>query len=257
MMDIDSAQKDDMSQATDDVRRDYSLLRMNIVPVEAGSSIEIKCSSAKQGISLFLRTFETSHGGHPAQGYVVVSKKTVKTLKSDLRDLDSQSIGRMVRQGIKVHDIEEIENVEFCYTGDTSIEGLLSKQRPMIDGSNLIKGFEASLFLCEVTYLDEGYEVKAIQRGHMHVSHLKTVFNENWVTNKKDKILVLCHLSSAGGSIEKKLTKIFNSLPLAVANNTFVSISSFNHEHRSEGIWSMMSENGLISLKNYMKYVNK
>ena len=255
MMDIDSAQIDSKRDSSDDdTRRDHSLLQMNIVPVEPGTSMEIKVSPTIPGTALFLRTFETSHGGHPSQGYVLVSKKSIKTIKRDLKHLDTSSIRKMVQQGISIHDIDDIENVEFCYTGDTSIDGLLGSHRSSTDASNLIQAFDASLFLCEVTYVDDGYEVKARQRGHMHVSDLKTIFNEQWNTSKKDKVLILCHLSSRGGTIDRMLPRIFHSLPMEVAKNTFVSVASFNHEHKSDGVWSLMCANGLMSLKSYMDY---
>jgi len=88
----------------------------------------------------------------------------------------------------------------------------------------------------------------------MHISHLKNVFNDDWTSDKKEKVLVLFHLSRRGGSIDKILFTICNALPKDVAKNTLVSVASFNRERSKDGIWSLMNHNGLISLNSYIKY---
>ena len=60
-----------------------SQIKINIVPVKAGTEIKLKQPKIRNGERFYLRSFEVSHGGHPAFGYTIVSKITTQSLKEE------------------------------------------------------------------------------------------------------------------------------------------------------------------------------
>eukprot|EP00559_Dactyliosolen_fragilissimus_P000827 CAMPEP_0184868258 /NCGR_PEP_ID=MMETSP0580-20130426/29730_1 /TAXON_ID=1118495 /ORGANISM="Dactyliosolen fragilissimus" /LENGTH=245 /DNA_ID=CAMNT_0027369035 /DNA_START=141 /DNA_END=875 /DNA_ORIENTATION=+ len=169
-----------------------SLLPMNIIPIHAGQEIQLQIPKSQQhhpSLQFFLQTFEVSHRGHPTLAYNVVSKLTVKTIKDPYKHFHGKELGKLIREhkhdpSIIYHQ-NIIENVEVCYTGDTSIDGLVfsnhnhnhsMKSNHKLNQTYLKDAFHASIIICELTYIDPttGNDI-ASQRGHLNISQIAPI----------------------------------------------------------------------------------
>eukprot|EP00546_Thalassionema_frauenfeldii_P001691 CAMPEP_0178932608 /NCGR_PEP_ID=MMETSP0786-20121207/22735_1 /TAXON_ID=186022 /ORGANISM="Thalassionema frauenfeldii, Strain CCMP 1798" /LENGTH=310 /DNA_ID=CAMNT_0020609965 /DNA_START=226 /DNA_END=1155 /DNA_ORIENTATION=- len=157
--------------------RSESLLKMNIIGVNAGDEIQLNCKKMPGGAQIFLRAFAVDHCGHPALGYTIVSRRS-PGLKPEYQGLPGKKIGALVKSGVQVK-ADPIERLEVTYTGDTSYEGILKKQEN--DSSSSCsdiyrnQAFRAPLILCEATFLDPEMTDLSKERGHMNIDHIPQV----------------------------------------------------------------------------------
>ncbi len=276
LSDIDSTCRNDPKSQQQ--KREKGLLKMNIVPVKIGTEIEIVQSKVHNGIRYFLRPFEVSHCGHPSLGYNLVSKTTVKKLKEEYIGMDKKELGNLARSDVAITNVEVIEKIEACYTGDTNLDGLLLTNE--VDNDNIIQdgksslsrnylqqGFQAPLVMCELTYLLENERELAKTRGHMNLFDIEPILNShNWQLTKdddnqyenssslhssiqNDKKVIFYHLSSRGRTAHNILETMASVLPKGIADISEVALASFS----SKDLADIIQENGCISISAYLK----
>jgi len=249
-------------------KRDKSLLKMNFVPVKAGEEIELKQEKIHGGMRYYLRPFDVAHGGHPALGYTIVSKTSIRKLKPEYKGMDGKELGKLVRNSVEINDVSMIEKVEVCYTGDTNIDGLLlhgnGEDVDLSDSTRFKKqGFTAPLILCEVTYILESDRQLAKDRGHMNLFDLEPVLNShNWKLRddeqdceevKTDNQIIFYHLSSRGRTAENILESMANALPKDLLEVSEVALASFPSSTSSH----LLKTNGCISVADYIETTNQ
>ena len=242
-------------------RRDGSLIQMNIIPIRAGEEIELKQSKIRNGVRFFLKPFHVCHGGHPALGYTIVSKTTKTRLKAEFKKLDGKELGSLARSGININESVIVENVEVCYTGDTSVDGLVRRQAAGQDPSevrsseNLRQGFTAPLILCELTFLDAKDQQLAKQRGHLNVKDIEEILRSHgWASHQSDSgghdcCIMFYHVSSRHGPAKRLLDAIIEGLPNDIVRVADLAVASFIAP--DEDLRSQLKPNGCISLKHY------
>lgn len=123
----------------------------------------------------FVRPFETFHRV-PSQGYAVV--KATKKLKAKYQGLPGTELANLRREGTLLE--EYFHEVEFAYTGDTTIEVL---------GSEDVR--KAKVLVMEVTYVGDEISVADARRhGHIHIKEVAAHAEEF-----KNEHIVLMHFS--------------------------------------------------------------
>ena len=235
--------------------RDESHIAMNIVSVKAGEEIELKQSKIRNGVRLYLRPFNVSHGGHPAFGYTIVSKTTTQGLKAEYKGMNGKELGELARSGVDIKETTIIERPEVCYTGDTSADGLMRNDSNVLETSSmeyLRQGFTAPLLLSELTFLDPQDAELAQQRGHLNVKDIGPILNSHGWKPTSDSTgnrqILFYHVSSRHGPAGRLLDTMIKELPSDVVGVAEVAIASFLTPDTSLDV----KPNGCISMKDYM-----
>ena len=237
-------------------RRDKGHIEMNIIPIKAGETIELKQSKIRGGVRFYLKPFHVSHCGHPALGFTIISKTTTTGLKAKYKDLSGKELGELARSGVSIKESTEVEKAEVCYTGDTALDGLMRADRHDTSASleNLYQGFTAPLILCELTFLDPKDREKAKERGHLNIKDIEPILNSHgWkpsCASNNDCNIVFYHVSSRHGPVERILEILIRELPSHVTEVGEVAVASFIPSgFNFEGV----QPNGCISLREYNK----
>jgi ribonuclease Z len=181
---------------------DQSEIKMNIVKVSPGEIIRVS-------LQLSVRVFETVHRV-PSQGYAIYVT-VLGGLAPQYKHLSSNELGRLKKSGANIY-LPNYESLEFVYTGDTIMEGLLTKQNKFI--------FQSPILFIEVTYID-GDVSKAHDWGHIHLDEI--IKNADRFQNQ---ILVLCHLSSKY-SLSYIIQCLKRKMPMNLAKRVHISLKSF------------------------------
>jgi hypothetical protein len=239
-------------------KRDKSHIQMNIIPVKAGEEIELKQSKIRNGVKIYLKPFHVSHGGHPALGYTIVSKTTKTSLKEEYIGVDGKELGKLARSGVQIKESVTVEKAEVCYTGDTSVDGLVCAKHSQDDseGRSLVylkQGFTAPLILCELTFLDPNDKDKAKERGHLNVQDIDQILSSHGWTPRSDtgdeNLIMFYHVSARHGPAERLIETLLRELPGDVVKVADVAIASFMIPDIDSPI--KVKPNGCVSLKDY------
>ena len=248
------------------------LLKMNIIPMKVGKEVEINIQTKKKKgssnkVKFYLRPFEVSHCCHPSLGYNIISKTTITKLKEEYQGIGQQELAELVRSGIEINTRQVIEKVEVCYTGDTSVDGLLlsgsgistSSSSCCDDNTKLVaesrqqlkEGFQSPLIICELTYLLEKERELAKDRGHMNLYDIESVFESHhyWEMDI-DRKIIFYHLSSRAKTAKNILETLSNTLPKKMLDITEVALASFP----SKSLLSICQDNGCISISDYLRF---
>jgi hypothetical protein len=249
---------DDDTSPSSQHKRDKSFIAMNFIPLTAGKEIEIKQSKVRKGMRFYLQPFRVSHGGHPSCGYTIVSRTTISKLKEEYKGLDGKELGKLARGGIEIKESRIVEKPEVCYTGDTSVDGLLltddlqsmTEDRSM---EYLKQGFKAPLLLSELTYLDPKDSELAKERGHLNIMDIEPILQSHeWESESEidgltySRSILFYHVSGKHGPAERIVEMMIDNLPSHVVNVTEVAIASF----MSSTSRIDMQPNGCASLKS-------
>ena len=247
------------------------LLKMNIIPMKVGKEVEINIQTKKEKgfnnnkVKFYLRPFEVSHCCHPSLGYNIISKTTITKLKEEYQGIGQKELAELVRSGIEINIRQVIEKVEVCYTGDTSVDGLLlsgsgiSSSSCCDDNTKLVaesrqqlkEGFQSPLIICELTYLLEKERELAKDRGHMNLYDIESLFESHhyWETDI-DRKIIFYHLSSRAKTAKNILETLSNTLPKKMLDITEVALASF----QSKSLLSIYQDNGCISISDYLRF---
>lgn len=251
---------DAMSDGSEGSRAE-SMLKMNIVGVNAGDEIPLNCKKMPGGAQIFLRAFAVDHCGHPALGYTIVSRQS-PGLKPEYQGLPGKEIGALVKSGVQVK-ADPTERLEVTYTGDTSYEGILKTQENDSSSSSSCsdvyrnQAFAAPLILCEATFLDPEMTDLSKKRGHMNIHHIPQVLaSHGWGTNEDlERKLVLFHVSSRYRPAKRALDMMLRYFPASVVECCDVAISSLLSEDEKQAsdttMVDLIQTNGCLSLKEY------
>lgn len=221
-----------------------------------------------------MRSFEVDHRDHPTLGYVIGRRITKTKLKPEFKGIPGKKIAELVKSGVQIKETKEMEVLEVSYTGDTSINGLLLKNRNnqqqetiSISKKYLHQLFQANIILCELTFLDtndgesnnnnnnkvKSSKDQARERGHIHVSDIKDVFSsENgFPSSSVHQKIVFLHLSNRYSPFYA-MDQIVLKLPQHIIDHGFIAISSFIDSTCDE-LKDLVSQDGLVSLAEYCK----
>jgi len=249
---------DALSDGSDDARSD-SLLKMNIVGVEAGDEIELPITKLPDGKRLHLRVFDVAHCGHPGLGFSIVSRRA-GGLKPEYQDLPADKIRDLVRSGVEIKG-DPVETVEVMYSGDTSLDGIMKRDVNERKDLFLNQAFTAPLILCEATYLEEGMREQAKSRGHMSIEDIPTVLSSHaWDRQQGDNAsrkIVLLHLSARHKPAKKALGLIQTHLPASVAEYCDVALSGLMTDAEMNKFQGLLQPSGLVSLSAIEKGASK
>lgn len=221
-----------------------------------------------------MRAFAVDHCGHPALGYILVSR-TVTGLKEEYKYLDKVELRDLAKSGVQIQS-DPIENIEVAYTGDTCASGLIfdpnaSAVKSMMYKQQLI---QSEVILCELTYLDstedEAGMRKAADRGHLHICELDKVFADNHqdetrsgeatnsisqlITNKQTQQIIFYHLSGRSSPATRALDMIADGLPRHLRSRCQVVIASLLSTDEKLTLGRLIQHNGCISLIAYMAW---
>ena len=291
--DIDATCKSDpISQSQ---KREKGLLKMKIIPIEAGVEVEIKTKKSGCGKKQFyLRPFDVSHCGHPSLGYTLVSKTTKKTLKEEYIGLDGRELGRLAKSGAVLNTTDIVETIEACYSGDTNLDGLLLSNPREEEGDEsttcddedhdditnsknsrryLEQGFTAPLIMCELTYLLESEKELAKERGHINVFDIEPILrSHNWGGGDKTEMKEVVSNDSSFVPFSRKETKfIFYHLSSRGrhAENILESMATVLPKDVAEQTEvalasfscksspHLLKDNGCISVVDYMQFLHE
>jgi hypothetical protein len=224
---------------------------MKIVGVRPGDELKVGISG------IFARVFAVQHGSCPAVGYVIGSQHA-PVLKEGYRGLDKTALRELISKGVNVKT-GPIEVLEVSYTGDTSLDGLLTRNVPTEDVRErtsalyLQQAFQCNLMFCEATFLDNSKKAKDLscERGHLHIQNVVQALEEHKFS-RDDQQLVLLHIS-ARYSAKAAMAHIADALPSKVANSCLVAISSHLENHAlTHSLTHLMQDNGCILLSDYI-----
>jgi hypothetical protein len=227
--------------------------QMNIVGVSPGDEVQL-------GIrGLFCRVFGVNHGSCPAVGYVIGSRQE-PVIEEEYRGLEKNAIRELISKGVDVKT-GPIEVLNVSYTGDTSLDGLLTRNIPTEEEWErksdlyLQQAFKCGLLLCEATFLDDSKKSKDLscERGHLHIQDIVQALEEHKFT-RGDQQLVLLHISDRY-SAKAAMSHIADALPSKVANRCLVAISS-HLDDRAGALTHLVQENGCILLSDYIALQN-
>jgi ribonuclease Z len=227
--------------------------QMNIVGVRPGDEVQL-------GIrGLFCRVFGVHHRLCPAVGYVIGSRLD-PVLKEEYHGLDKTAIHELISKGVDVKTGPK-EVLEVSYTGDTSLDGLLTRNVPTGEEWErrsdlyLQQAFQCGLLLCEATFLDDSKKSKDLsrERGHLHIDDIVQALEEHKFT-RGDKLLVLLHISDRY-SAKAAMSHIADALPSKVANRCLVAISS-HFDYRARALTHLVQDNGCMLLSDYIALQN-
>lgn len=239
--------------------RSESLIKMDIVGVNAGDEIELKLKKIPGGKKLYVRAFAVDHCGHPALGYVIVSRHG-PGLKPEYQGLRGDQLCDLVKSGVQIKG-DPVEAIEVAYTGDTSVDGIMKRA---CDGESCSKSdmylnqaFQASLILCEATYLEPQLQETAKSRGHVCINDISAALSSHcWdgAANGVSRKIILLHVSARHKPVQKALRLMANHLPGHIREHCDVAVSSLlTEKERRERKYlvDLMKPNGCISLKEY------
>jgi hypothetical protein len=249
-----------VSHCSSSPKRDKKHIMMNIVPIRAGQETEIIQSKVRNGVRFYLRPFHVSHGSHPACGYTVVSKTTTSQLKEQYVGMDGKILRELAQSGVEIKETRIEERPEFCYTGDTCVDGLICDKHHDFDEGTTIEakmsmeykkqGFAAPLLISELTYLDPKESDLAKERGHLNVKDIPIILDShNW--DPFNRNIIFYHISRKHGPAERVLEQMVKNLPINVVNVTDVAIASFVSSNST----LQTKPNGCISLKDFQNNV--
>lgn len=132
-------------------RLDRSALPCELVPVAPGDSVPI-------GRNLIVAPFRSPHRVH-CQGYAIRAKRS--KLKAEYVGMEGAELGRRKLAGERITD--EVEAIEFAFTGDTLIE--------VVEREEMVR--TARVLVMECTFLDDRVPVaKSRESGHVHLDEL-------------------------------------------------------------------------------------
>lgn len=244
-----------------------------------------------------MRAIEVDHAGHPAFGYIIGSRTTTG-LKKEYQNLDGAEIRELVKSGVSIK-ADPIEKIEVAYTGDTCARGLMRRsisdegrcEQTTEEGNqtqifDIGQMFQADLLLSELTFLDSSeddqQQIKASQRGHLHIKDLESIFsshdqlgeeserttttttsvgdereesNENATVSQQPKNIVFYHLSAKYQPARRALDLIAEGIPHQLRDRCQVAITSIlSQEEKScdDSFTKLIQPNGCISLAEYI-----
>ena len=272
-----------------------SMIKMNIIGLEDGDEVQInKCavnSSRKNDHSkesIFIRTFAVKHRNHPAIGFILTRKKQISNydgkkgkelFKEKYRHLPGTEIKNLIKDGVDIKIPEVIsteEYLDFAYTGDTSIDGLLysnNKALECSEGSMLCQNqiFQCPSLLIELTFLESNQKQRelACQRGHIHLEDIiPLLLKYDWFKNGACDIYFM-HISSRYKPAVRMLnlivelfcqklspeTKTLSNDLVKLLRKGYVAIDA--HLSREERKLEKFSEGGFINLLDWYNQRNK
>jgi hypothetical protein len=226
--------------------------------------------------SFSMRAFAVDHCGHPALGYVLVSRSATG-LKKEYQSLDKSALRDLAKTGVQLQS-DPIENVEVAYTGDTCASGLTFDPSASAGKSVLYKQqlFQAEVILCELTYLDstdgETGRQRAVDRGHLHICELERIFASiaiaedgikpdestetisNCVTIRQRQHIIFYHLSGRSSPATRALDMIANGLPRYLRSRCHVAVASLLSADEKNSLGRLIQPNGCISLHAYLAW---
>lgn len=133
-------------------RLDKAPLKAELIPLAPGETLDLDRSRQVVPFAVDHRVV--------SQGYLLYSR-TLKLL-ADFEGLPGDEIVRLRKSGQNI--TSEVNRVEFAFSGDTRIEGLL----------NNAKALTAKRLVMEATFLDERVGVeKARAVGHIHLDEIR------------------------------------------------------------------------------------
>jgi len=244
-----------------DSKRKESLKSMKIIGVDPGEELIFK---PKKCGTMFVRTFAVDHEGHPSIGYLI-GRIVPGGLLSEFKDLLPREIGKLVKSGTKVKG-NPLEVLEVTYTGDTSASGLINQGINDLQGKkHLLQAFQASLILCELTFLeasDEKSRILAKKSGHLHIDDIPEILlSHGWdlKENGVPSTLVFYHLSHRYRPAYRALNLLASGLPSGLWKSINVVISSFIDSTKENEIFvkECISDNGCVSLLEFVSKRNK
>jgi hypothetical protein len=223
-----------------------------------------------------MRAFQVDHCGHPALGYLIVSR-TNTGLKEEYKQLDKAALRDLAKSGVVLQS-DPIENIEVAYTGDTCATGLvLNGLNGETDKSSLYKQqlFQADVILCELTYLDstekeEGTQ-RAADRGHIHICDLRRIFTSDaeldekksdeaeetlskCITERQTQQIIFYHISGRSSTATRALDMIAVGLQRQLSSKCQVAISSILSNNEKNSLGRLIQPNGCISLIAYLAW---
>ncbi len=144
--------------------------------------------SVGNGVSIY--SFETSHR-IPSCGFLGVSKKS--KLKSEYIDYPSFMISDLVKNNVSVTD--ELETIEFAYSGDTRIESIVGNE-DVLNSHTLI---------LECTHFSKKSVEGTRNSGHIHIDEII-----HYHSSFKNREIMLMHFSKmyCKEEIEKEVLRI-------------------------------------------------
>ena len=201
-----------------DIKRSFEVLDEREIPMEIKSFAVGDNLAINNVFKVF--SFPTRHRVR-SQGYGIIC--THKALKSEFRHLTSKEIATLKKQGVEINTITE--KVEFVYTGDTKMEGLLEPGLEFI--------FTSEILVIELTYLD-GIISKAHKWGHIHLDEI--IENSEKFHNQQ---IIFMHLSSKY-SPYKALSILESRLPDDIRDRcavALISLGGTEHVTTIAGPW--------------------
>lgn len=223
-----------------------------------------------------MRAFAVDHCGHPALGYVLVSRSSTG-LKEEYQSLDKSALRDLAKAGVQLQS-DPIENVEVAYTGDTCASGLTFDPSASVGKSVLYKQqlFQADVILCELTYLDstenETGKQRAADRGHLHICELEKLFANSVIvgdgtkpdeaaetiskclTTAQKQQIVFYHLSGRSSPATRALDMIADGLPRYLRSRCHVAVASLLSTGEKNSLGRLIQPNGCISLNAYLAW---
>jgi hypothetical protein len=222
-----------------------------------------------------MRAFAVDHCGHPALGYVLVSR-TSTGLKEEYKQLDKNALRDLAKSGVQLQS-DPVENVEMAYTGDTCASGLTFDPNASNEKSLIFKQqlFQAEVILCELTYLDstenEASRQRAAERGHLHICELGKIFTNNelevetysdeatsaisqCISSKQTQQIIFYHLSGRSSPATRALDMIADGLPRHLRSRCQVAIASLLSTDEKNTLGRLVQPNGCISLIAYLAW---
>mmetsp|Transcript_2648 Transcript_2648/g.3972 ORF Transcript_2648/g.3972 Transcript_2648/m.3972 type:complete len:299 (+) Transcript_2648:48-944(+) len=184
---------------------DQKEIPMNIVGMDYLSPVDIS-----QEYKVF--AFPTAHR-IASQGYGIIHKK-IGGLLTEFSCCTRDELKILRKQGKQLNSVTE--NIEFVYTGDSVLRGLLLPDFDFV--------LKAEILVMELTYLD-GDRDKAEKHKHIHIDD----FVENY-SLFRNKQIIFVHLSSKYAPPSRALRILRERLPPAVLDKCAVALRSFGHE---------------------------
>jgi len=221
-------------------RDDHSLLQMNLVGVTPGQEVVLPFRKLS-GVELFVRPFRTTHAGCPSVGYILGTRWRRTELKAAYRGLPGEELRDLARSGVDLKDEVVSEELDVAYTGDTTIDALLTslgnETATTISSSSdddvklenkQSQLYQCHTFLCECTFLDTESQDLARDRGHMHVNDvvrlLKLRVDESSSNMQR---IILLHISGRYGA-SQALASLADAIPPHFHDRVDVAVMSLS-----------------------------
>lgn len=144
--------------------------------------------SVSSGVSI--HSFETSHR-IPSCGFLGVNKKN--KLKPEYIDYPSYMISELVKSNVPITD--EIETIDFAYSGDTRIDSIVGNEDVL----------NAQTLILECTHVSKKSVEGTRNSGHIHINEII-----HYHSSFKNKEIILMHFSKmyCREEIEKEILRI-------------------------------------------------